>query len=135
MTMVSSRLAKQRVSSRPWFWVIPVGREYQTSRPKSAFSFATLLYLLAFRRRQQIMVESEQRQFQPIPHAQLIKDVGEVALNRFFADAKLLGNVFIGAAFGDQSDHDARAWQRGVLRVPDEHSRRRQHRSAHRGGP
>src|SRR5664279_697924 len=32
--------------------------------------------LFAFRGRQQIVIECEQRQFQPVAHAQLIKDVG-----------------------------------------------------------
>src|ERR1035437_1183099 len=49
----------------------------------------------------QMMGDGEKRKFQAGGYASLVKDVGQVALDRFFAQAELLGDVAIAAAFDD----------------------------------
>src|SRR6516162_3400827 len=55
-------------------------------------------------RRQEIVVECKERQFQAIPNTQLIEDVRQVTLDGLFADAEGGGNVLVCAALGDESD-------------------------------
>src|SRR5215469_17913546 len=61
--------------------------------------------LLVFDCGQQVVIQGEEGQFEPVPYAELVEDVGEVPLDRFFADAEGLGDVLVGAAFRDQRHH------------------------------
>ena len=66
----------------------------------------------------QVVIEGEQCQLQPIADTQLVEDVGEVALDSFFANAEGLRNVLVGRPFGDQRDHFqfARGEAKGLTR-------------------
>src|SRR5271165_6022630 len=52
-----------------------------------------------------IMVQGEQRQLQAVADPQLVEDIGQVALDGFFANAEGLRDVLVGASFGNQADH------------------------------
>ena len=47
------------------------------------------------------MIEREEGKFQPVAHADLIENIGEMAFDGFFADAELRGDVAVAAALDD----------------------------------
>lgn len=65
-----------------------------------------------------MMIEREQRQFQAIADADFVEDVGEVPLDRLFADAEGFRDVFVGGSFGDERNHlqFARGESKGLAR-------------------
>src|SRR5271166_6444390 len=73
---------------------------------------------------QKIVVQSKQSQLQAVADPQLVEDIGQVALDGFFANAEGLRDVLVGASFGNQADDlelacrqaKGLAWRRSGLR-------------------
>ena len=53
----------------------------------------------------QLVCDGEEREFQSGRNAGLIEDIRQMPFHRFFADAELLGDVAIAAAFHDAAHH------------------------------
>ena len=65
-------------------------------------------------RRDELMCDGEEGQFEAGGDAGLVEDVRQVALHGFFAQVELLGDVAVAATFNDAADDFELAWREAV---------------------
>ncbi len=59
----------------------------------------------------QVVIDGEERKFEPIGHTDLIKDVSKMVLYRLFADGKPFGDFAVGQTGNDGTDDFEFAWR------------------------